>query len=77
MDHLWNASAERHAEDRIHQIGQYKPVRYVLVFFQQPIPMKIVNCYFLISRIVRFVIENTIEERILKLQEKKELVFEG
>ncbi|KAG5581347.1 hypothetical protein H5410_051974 [Solanum commersonii] len=28
-------------------------------------------------RIVRFVIENTIEERILKLQEKKELVFEG
>lgn len=30
-----------------------------------------------ISRMVRFVIENTIEERILKLQEKKELVFEG
>ncbi|XP_059450691.1 ATP-dependent helicase rhp16-like isoform X1 [Corylus avellana] len=29
------------------------------------------------TRIVRFVIENTIEERILKLQEKKELVFEG
>lgn len=28
-------------------------------------------------RIVRFIIENTIEERILKLQEKKELVFEG
>lgn len=28
-------------------------------------------------RIMRFVIENTIEERILKLQEKKELVFEG
>jgi DNA repair protein RAD16 len=27
-------------------------------------------------RIVRFVIENTIEERILKLQEKKELMFE-
>ena len=26
---------------------------------------------------MRFVIENTIEERILKLQEKKELVFEG
>lgn len=30
-----------------------------------------------IHRIVRFVIENTIEERILQLQEKKELVFEG
>lgn len=28
-------------------------------------------------RIVRFVIENTIEERILRLQEKKKLVFEG
>lgn len=28
-------------------------------------------------RIVRFVIENTVEERILQLQEKKELVFEG
>ncbi|KAL2938090.1 ATP-dependent helicase rhp16 [Bienertia sinuspersici] len=27
--------------------------------------------------IVRFVIEDTVEERILKLQEKKELVFEG
>ncbi|KAJ8539997.1 hypothetical protein K7X08_026386 [Anisodus acutangulus] len=34
-------------------------------------------CCFLISRIVRFVIENTIEESIFKLQEKKELVFEG
>ncbi|PHT76110.1 hypothetical protein T459_19632 [Capsicum annuum] len=28
-------------------------------------------------RIVRFVIENTIEERILNMQEKKEVVFEG
>ncbi|KAG5606827.1 hypothetical protein H5410_028319 [Solanum commersonii] len=28
-------------------------------------------------RIVRFVIENTIEERILELQEKKQLLFEG
>ncbi|KAE8667613.1 Helicase protein with RING/U-box domain isoform 2 [Hibiscus syriacus] len=47
-------SVERQAQDRIHRIGQCKPIR-----------------------IVRFVIENTIEERILKLQEKKELVFEG
>lgn len=31
----------------------------------------------LVVRIVRFVIEDTIEERILKLQEKKELVFQG
>ncbi|XP_057526448.1 DNA repair protein RAD16 [Amaranthus tricolor] len=54
MDPWWNPAAERQAMDRIHRIGQYKPIR-----------------------IIRFVIENTIEERILKLQEKKELVFEG
>ncbi|XP_022886644.1 ATP-dependent helicase rhp16-like [Olea europaea var. sylvestris] len=28
-------------------------------------------------RIVKFIVENTIEERILKLQEKKQLMFEG
>ncbi|XP_074356884.1 DNA repair protein RAD16-like isoform X1 [Apium graveolens] len=54
MDPWWNPAVERQAQDRIHRIGQYKPIR-----------------------IVRFVIEGTIEERILKLQEKKELVFEG
>ncbi|PON62219.1 TNF receptor-associated factor [Trema orientale] len=54
MDPWWNPAVERQAQDRIHRIGQFKPIR-----------------------IVRFVIENTIEERILKLQEKKELVFEG
>ncbi|XP_031275430.1 DNA repair protein RAD16 isoform X2 [Pistacia vera] len=54
MDPWWNPAVERQAQDRIHRIGQYKPIR-----------------------IVRFVIENTIEERVLKLQEKKELVFEG
>lgn len=54
MDPWWNPAVERQAQDRIHRIGQYKPIR-----------------------IMRFVIENTIEERILKLQEKKELVFEG
>lgn len=54
MDPWWNPAVERQAQDRIHRIGQYKPIR-----------------------IVRFVIEKTIEERILKLQEKKELVFEG
>ncbi|KAK4776902.1 hypothetical protein SAY86_005590 [Trapa natans] len=54
MDPWWNPAVERQAQDRIHRIGQYKPIR-----------------------IVRFFIENTIEERILKLQEKKELVFEG
>ncbi|KAB1201985.1 ATP-dependent helicase rhp16 [Morella rubra] len=54
MDPWWNPAVERQAQDRIHRIGQYKPIR-----------------------ILRFVIENTVEERILKLQEKKELVFEG
>ncbi|KAF2284940.1 hypothetical protein GH714_032721 [Hevea brasiliensis] len=54
MDPWWNPAVERQAQDRIHRIGQYKPIR-----------------------IVRFIIENTIEERILQLQEKKELVFEG
>ncbi|WCJ37550.1 Helicase protein with RING/U-box domain [Euphorbia peplus] len=54
MDPWWNPAVERQAQDRIHRIGQYKPIR-----------------------IVRFVIKNTIEERILQLQDKKELVFEG
>ncbi|KAL1812900.1 hypothetical protein ACET3Z_022965 [Daucus carota] len=54
MDPWWNPAVERQAQDRIHRIGQFKPIR-----------------------VVRFVIEGTIEERILKLQEKKELVFEG
>ncbi|KAK9155666.1 hypothetical protein Sjap_003146 [Stephania japonica] len=54
MDPWWNPAVERQAQDRIHRIGQYKPIR-----------------------IVRFIIENTVEERILRLQEKKELVFEG
>ncbi|XP_020093229.1 DNA repair protein RAD16 isoform X1 [Ananas comosus] len=54
MDPWWNPAVENQAQDRIHRIGQYKPIRSV-----------------------RFVIEDTIEERILKLQEKKELVFQG
>ncbi|EHA8592214.1 putative Helicase-like transcription factor CHR27 [Cocos nucifera] len=54
MDPWWNPAVERQAQDRIHRIGQYKPIKTV-----------------------RFVIEDSIEERILKLQEKKELVFEG
>eukprot|EP01018_Ginkgo_biloba_P009937 Gb_29852 [translate_table: standard] len=54
MDPWWNPAVEQQAQDRIHRIGQYKPIR-----------------------VVRFVIANTIEERILRLQEKKQLVFEG
>ncbi|OIT00341.1 helicase-like transcription factor chr28 [Nicotiana attenuata] len=54
MDPWWNPAVERQAQDRIHRIGQHKPVR-----------------------IVRFVIEDTIEERISELQEKRKLFFEG
>ncbi|KAI3951199.1 hypothetical protein MKW92_011053 [Papaver armeniacum] len=54
MDPWWNPAVESQAQDRIHRIGQYKPIR-----------------------IVRFIIESTVEERILKLQEKKKLIFEG
>lgn len=54
MDPWWNPAVERQAQDRIHRIGQFKPIRTV-----------------------RFIVENTVEERILKLQEKKELMFEG
>eukprot|EP00850_Spirogloea_muscicola_P001861 SM000007S20821 [mRNA] locus=s7:472696:479059:+ [translate_table: standard] len=54
MDPWWNPAVEQQAQDRIHRLGQYKPIV-----------------------VTRFVIENTIEERILKLQEKKQLVFEG
>ncbi|CAH8283008.1 unnamed protein product [Eruca vesicaria subsp. sativa] len=54
MDPWWNPAVERQAQDRIHRIGQYKPIR-----------------------VVRFIIENTVEEKILKLQNKKDLVFEG
>ncbi|KAH0669750.1 hypothetical protein KY289_024243 [Solanum tuberosum] len=54
MDPWWNAVVERQAQDRIHRIGQYKPIR-----------------------IVKFVIKDTIEERILELQENKKLLFEG
>jgi DNA repair protein RAD16 len=52
LDPWWNPAAEDQAIDRIHRIGQHKPIRAV-----------------------RFIIEDSIEERILKLQEKKKLVF--
>ncbi|XP_019094770.1 PREDICTED: ATP-dependent helicase rhp16-like [Camelina sativa] len=54
MDPWWNPAAERQAQDRIHRIGQYKPIR-----------------------VVRFIMEKTVEERILTLQRKKEELFES
>ncbi|CAL5226040.1 g8852 [Coccomyxa viridis] len=54
MDPWWNPAVEQQAQDRIHRLGQFKPIH-----------------------VTRFIIAGTIEERILKLQEKKRLVFEG
>lgn len=54
LDSWWNPACEWQALDRIHRLGQYKPMRCV-----------------------KFVIKNSIEERIVKLQEKKRLVFEA
>ncbi|KAE8778373.1 DNA repair protein RAD16 [Hordeum vulgare] len=54
MDPWWNPAVESQAQDRIHRIGQFKPIRST-----------------------RFVIKDTVEERILQLQEKKQLVFDG
>ncbi|GMH34392.1 hypothetical protein BSKO_02226 [Bryopsis sp. KO-2023] len=54
MDPWWNPAVEQQAQDRIHRLGQYKPIK-----------------------VTRFIIGGTVEERILKLQEKKRLIFEG
>ncbi|ANM59557.1 unnamed protein product [Arabidopsis thaliana] len=54
MDPWWNPAVERQAQDRIHRIGQCKPVR-----------------------VVRFIMEKTVEEKILTLQKKKEDLFES
>ena len=54
MDSWWNPSCEWQAQDRIHRLGQWKPMRCT-----------------------KFVISGTIEERIVKLQEKKMAVFEA
>eukprot|EP00191_Tetraselmis_sp_GSL018_P011900 CAMPEP_0177603418 /NCGR_PEP_ID=MMETSP0419_2-20121207/15501_1 /TAXON_ID=582737 /ORGANISM="Tetraselmis sp., Strain GSL018" /LENGTH=1172 /DNA_ID=CAMNT_0019097187 /DNA_START=210 /DNA_END=3726 /DNA_ORIENTATION=+ len=54
MDPWWNPAVEQQAQDRIHRLGQYRPIR-----------------------VTRLIIGGTIEERILKLQEKKQLIFEG
>jgi SNF2 family DNA or RNA helicase len=50
MDPWWNPAAEDQAFDRIHRIGQHRPIR-----------------------ITRMIIENSIESRILLLQEKKKV----
>ncbi|KAI9204403.1 SNF2 family N-terminal domain-containing protein [Polychytrium aggregatum] len=52
MDPWWNPAAEDQAFDRIHRLGQYRPIK-----------------------ITRMIIENSIESRILQLQEKKKALF--
>ena len=54
MDLWWNQAAQCQAIDRVHRLGQFKPMK-----------------------VVSFIIEGTIEERMLKLQEKKAAVFEA
>jgi DNA repair protein RAD16 len=53
MDLWWNPAVEEQAMDRIHRIGQYRPIR-----------------------IHRLIIENSIESRVLILQQKKKALFE-
>ncbi|EJW02834.1 hypothetical protein EDEG_02775 [Edhazardia aedis USNM 41457] len=54
MDLWWNPAVEEQAMDRIHRIGQHRPIR-----------------------INRIIIEDSIESRILKLQEKKKALFDS
>lgn len=54
LDSWWNPATEWQAMDRIHRLGQFKPMKCI-----------------------KFVISGTIEERIVKLQEKKKLIFEA
>jgi DNA repair protein RAD16 len=54
LDPWWNPAVEEQAINRVHRIGQNKPVV-----------------------VVRFVIKNTIEQRILKLQQNKTELAQG
>ena len=53
MDLWWNPAVEEQAMDRIHRIGQYRPIK-----------------------IQKIIIEDSIESRILTLQEKKRAMFD-
>jgi DNA repair protein RAD16 len=50
----WNPAVEAQAMDRIHRLGQYRPIK-----------------------ITRMIIENSIESRIIELQEKKQVMFDS
>ncbi|KAJ3011453.1 UNVERIFIED_CONTAM: DNA repair protein rad16 [Siphonaria sp. JEL0065] len=54
LDPWWNPAVEDQAFDRIHRLGQHRPIR-----------------------ITRLIIENSIESRILQVQEKKKMLFQS
>ena len=54
IDSWWNPATEQQAFDRIHRLGQFKPMRCV-----------------------KLVISNSVEERVIALQQKKNLIFEA
>ncbi|KAK9702632.1 DNA repair protein rad16 [Basidiobolus ranarum] len=54
MDPWWNPAVEDQAMDRIHRLGQHRPIR-----------------------ITRLIVENSIESRIIQLQEKKKALFDS
>ena len=52
LDPWWNPAVEYQAMDRVHRLGQCRPLR-----------------------VTRLIIENSLESRILQLQEKKNALF--
>ena len=82
MDPWWNGAAEMQAIDRTHRLGQVRlPASAVPCMVPQllnvqthPSPSRLQHKPIYATR---FIIENSIEERILALQEKKRLVFDG
>lgn len=54
LDPWWNYACESQAIDRVHRLGQTKPVK-----------------------VVRFIVRGSIEEKILKLQERKQLLAQA
>jgi SNF2 family DNA or RNA helicase len=54
LDPWWNPATEDQAIDRVHRLGQTKPVH-----------------------VTRFIIKDSIEERIMELQERKKMLAQG
>eukprot|EP00123_Amoebidium_parasiticum_P016332 comp23393_c0_seq1/m.38771 comp23393_c0_seq1/g.38771 ORF comp23393_c0_seq1/g.38771 comp23393_c0_seq1/m.38771 type:complete len:846 (-) comp23393_c0_seq1:948-3485(-) len=54
MDPWWNPAVEDQAMDRIHRLGQYRPIE-----------------------VIRIIVDNSIESRIVELQRKKHLLFQS